>query len=80
VPSKAVKMRKMKKAAKLGASAVPMLHPRKRTAVVQVIYTCATKRGQPPQCPFLGRPSPSTATTHARKHRPTLDAKKRNSL
>jgi hypothetical protein len=34
-------MRKMKKAAKLGASAVPMLHPRKRTAVVQVIYTCA---------------------------------------
>lgn len=36
----------MKNAAKLGASAVPMLHPKKSTAVVQVIYKCARNRGQ----------------------------------
>lgn len=39
-------MRNMKKAAKLGASAVPTLHPRKRIAVVQVIYALVTNRGQ----------------------------------
>lgn len=39
-------MRKMKKAARLGASAVPMLHPKNRSAVVQVIYTFATDTGQ----------------------------------
>lgn len=37
VPSKAVRIRKMKKAAKFGDSAVPILHPKKSTAVVQVI-------------------------------------------
>lgn len=37
VPSKAVRIRKTKKAARLGAKAVPMLQPQKRTAVVQVI-------------------------------------------
>lgn len=39
-------MRKMKKAARLGASAVPMLHPKNRSAVVQVIYTFATDTSQ----------------------------------
>lgn len=39
VPSNAVRILKMKKAARLGANAVPMLHPKKRNAVVAVIYS-----------------------------------------
>lgn len=38
VPWNAVKMRKMKKAARLGLSAVPKEHPKKRTALVKLIY------------------------------------------
>jgi hypothetical protein len=37
VPSNAVRIRKMKYEARSGASAVPMLQPRKRTTVVRVI-------------------------------------------
>jgi hypothetical protein len=37
VPSKAVKIRKMKNAARLGARAVPILHPQNSTAVAWLI-------------------------------------------
>ena len=37
VPSNAVNTRKMKKAARLGANAVPILHARNKIAVVHVI-------------------------------------------
>ena len=36
VPSKAVRTRKTKKAARLGASAVPMLHPQNRIEVTRL--------------------------------------------
>jgi hypothetical protein len=38
VPWKAVRIRKTKKAAKLGLAAVPMEHPRNRIALVRHVY------------------------------------------
>jgi hypothetical protein len=43
VPSKAVRMRKMKYAGRFGAKAVPREHPRKRAAVTRHIYFVFSK-------------------------------------
>lgn len=54
VPSKAVMDRKMKNAAKLGARAVPMLHPKNSTAASWLIYThmCQSQSSFPQSSPF----------------------------